>query len=75
MLSKNEGIILELTLEISAVASQLDSSGSVQRYSVGTTIPARAMFSVRNSEIVTQIVFPEFEQCCYSLLQTILYRS
>ena len=62
-MSKNRGIILELTLEISAVACQLDLSGSVQRYSVGTTITARAMFSVRDSEIATQIVFPEFGKC------------
>ena len=54
-MSKNKGIILELTLEISVVVCQLDSSGSVQRHSDGITIPARAMFSVRDSEIATRI--------------------
>jgi len=39
MLSEDKGIILKLTLEISAVACQLDSSGCVHRHSDGTTVP------------------------------------
>jgi len=74
-LSKNKGIILELTLQISVVACQLDSAGSVQRHSDGTTVPATAMLSVRDSEIATQTIFPQFEQCSCSLLHTILCRS
>jgi len=54
MLSKNKGIILKLTLEVSAVACRLDSSGCVHRYSDGTTVPDWAMLSVRDSEIATQ---------------------
>jgi len=60
-LSKNKGIILELTLEISAVVCRLDSSGSIQRHSDGITIPARAMLSVRDPEIATQIVLQNFK--------------
>ena len=40
MLSNNKGLILELTLGISAVSCQLDSSGSVHRHSDDTTVPA-----------------------------------
>ena len=40
MLLKNKGLISELTLEISAVSCQLDSSGSVHTHSDGTTVPA-----------------------------------
>jgi len=36
---------------------------------------SRAMLSVRDTEIATQTVFPQFEQFSYSLLRTILYRS
>ena len=53
MLSKNKGVILQLFLEISELVFQLDSSVSVHRYSDGTTVTARAMLSVCDSEIST----------------------
>jgi len=36
---------------------------------------SRATLSVRDSEIATQIVFAQSEQCSCSLLHTTLYRS
>jgi len=57
------------------VACQLDSSGSSLRHTDVTTVPATAMLTVRDSEIAKQRVFPEFENCICSLLQTILYMS
>jgi len=57
------------------VACQLDSAGSVQRHSDGVTVLVTAMLPVRDSEIATQIIFPQFEQCRCSLLHTILCRS
>jgi len=60
---------------MSAVACQLDSSGSSLRHIGVSTVPVTATLSVRYSEIATQIVFPQFEECSCSLLQTILYRS
>ena len=68
-----KGKILDLILEMSAVACQLDSSGSALRHSDGTIAAATAMLSVCDNEIATQKVFPEFELCSCSLLQTILY--
>ena len=52
---------------------ELDSSGSVYRLSEGTTVPARAMLSVRDTEIATQKNFylnsnsaaaHYYRQCC-----------
>jgi hypothetical protein len=56
-LSQIKQKILELILELSRVGCQLDSSGSVQSHSEGTTVPARAMLSVPDSEITTQKLF------------------
>jgi hypothetical protein len=75
-----KGIIVELTLGISTAECQLDSSGSVQGMSEGTTAPSGEVFSVRNTAIVTpQIlyqfehwIFTAYERIC-SLLQTVLY--
>ena len=71
VLSKDKGIILKLTLDISAVACHLDSSGCVHRHSDVTTVTDCATISVRLSEIATQTVFPQFEKCSCSLLHTI----
>ena len=57
------------------MACQLDISGSSMSHPEGTTVATRAMLSVRGTEIATQGVLPQFEQCSCSLLQTILYRS
>jgi hypothetical protein len=57
------------------VAYQLDSSVLSLRHTEVITVPATAIFSVRYSEIATQIVFPQFEKLSCSLLHTILYRS
>ena len=72
MLLQNKGIVLELILELSAVGCELDSSGSVYRLSEGTTVPARAMLSVCDTEIATQKVLLNlssaavhyYRQCC-----------
>jgi len=37
----------------------------------GSTVPVREMQSVRNTQIATQIVLPQFEQCSCSVLQTV----
>ena len=73
MLLQNTGKILELILVLSAFGCELVSSDSVYRLSEGTTVPARAMLSVCDTEIATQKVLPKFEQCSCSLLQTVLY--
>ena len=45
---------MEIILEISAVACQLDSSGSSLRNREFSTVPSTAMLSVRDSEVAIQ---------------------
>ena len=37
----------------------------------GSTVPVRAMQSVRDIEVATEKLLPEFEQCSCSVLQTV----
>ena len=48
---------LKLILQLSRAGCQLDSSGSVNRFSEVTTLPARSLSSVRDSEVATQIIY------------------
>ena len=61
MQSYIKGKILEIILEKSAVACQLDSSASSLRHTEVTTVPVTAMLTVRDSDLATQRVFQEFE--------------
>jgi len=60
----NKGIILELTLKISAVTCQISREGN--------TVAVRAMLSVRDTAIAAQKFSPEFEECSCSVPMLLL---